>query len=126
LNLKIIPVGQGAVQVLIEKEDYSIADIVHKELMNVKHVKFAGVAPPHPLIKTLTIEVSTDSNKPTKALEEALKLSQERVAELLKVAKEIFPQAPTINDESHSKVDSVSEERYESDESSPSTNEQSS
>ncbi|HXQ91709.1 MAG TPA: RpoL/Rpb11 RNA polymerase subunit family protein [Nitrososphaerales archaeon] len=126
MNLKIIPVGQGAVQVLIEKEDYSIADIVHKELMNVKHVKFAGVAPPHPLIKTLTIEVSTDSNKPTKALEEALKLSQERVAELLKVAKEIFPQAPTINDESHSKVDSVSEERYESDESSPSTNEQSS
>jgi len=125
LNLKIIPVGQGAVQVLIEKEDYSIADIVHKELMNVKHVKFAGVAPPHPLIKTLTIEVSTDSNKPTKALEEALKLSQDRVAELLKLAKEIFPLAPTVNEEAQRKVDSPSK-LSESGESLPNTNEQSS
>jgi DNA-directed RNA polymerase subunit L len=120
LNLKINPVGQGAVQVLIEKEDYSIADIVHKELMNVKHVKFAGVAPPHPLIKTLTIELSTDSNKPTKALEEALRLSQERVAELLKLAKEIFPQAPPGNEEVPRKVDSRSEESAESDEFSTS------
>ena len=81
-------------QVVIDREDYSIADIVHKELMNVKHVKFAGVPPPHPLIKTLMIEVSTDTNKPTKVLEEALQLSQERVAELLKISKEIFPLPP--------------------------------
>ncbi len=94
MNLKINAVGNGALQVVIDKEDYSIADIIHKELMNVKHVKFAGVPPPHPLIKTLTIEVSTDTNKPAKALEEALELSQERVAELLKIAREIFPQAP--------------------------------
>jgi DNA-directed RNA polymerase subunit L len=94
LNLKINSVGDGALQVVIEKEDYSIADIVHKELMNVKHVKFAGVPPPHPLIKTLTIEVSTDSSNPTKALQEALDLSQRRVSELLKLAKEIFPIPP--------------------------------
>lgn len=94
MNLKINSVADGAIQVVIEKEDYSIADIVHKELMNVKHVKFAGVPPPHPLIKTLTIEVSTDTNKPTKALEEALELSQQKVSDLLKLAKEIFPVAP--------------------------------
>jgi DNA-directed RNA polymerase subunit L len=94
LNLKINAVADGALQVVIDKEDYSIADIIHKELMNVKHVKFAGVPPPHPLIKTLIIEVSTDTNKPEKALEEALQLSQDRVAELLKIAREIFPQAP--------------------------------
>jgi DNA-directed RNA polymerase subunit L len=94
LNLKINSVADGALQVVIDKEDYSIADIVHKELMNVKHVKFAGVPPPHPLIKTLTIEVSTDTNKPVKALEEALHLSREHVSELLKLAKEIFPLAP--------------------------------
>jgi DNA-directed RNA polymerase subunit L len=94
LNLKINAVADGALQVVIDKEDYSIADIIHKELMNVKHVKFAGVPPPHPLIKTLMIEVSTDSNKPAKAVEEALQLSQERVAELLKIAREIFPLAP--------------------------------
>jgi DNA-directed RNA polymerase subunit L len=94
LNLKINAVGDGALEVVIEKEDYSIADIVHKELMNVKHVKFAGVPPPHPLIKTLTIEVSTDSNNPTKVLEEALDVSRQTVSDLLKVAREIFPIAP--------------------------------
>ncbi len=94
LNLKLNSVADGALQVVIDKEDYSIADIVHKELMNVKHVKFAGVPPPHPLIKTLMIEVSTDTSKPTKVIEEALQLSQEKVADLLKIAKEIFPLAP--------------------------------
>jgi DNA-directed RNA polymerase subunit L len=94
LNLKINSVADGALEVVIDKEDYSIADIIHKELMNVKHVKFAGVPPPHPLLKTLTIEVSTDTNKPNKALEEAVEISQEKVAELLKLAKEIFPLAP--------------------------------
>lgn len=78
---------------VIEKEDYSIADIVHKELMNVKHVKFAGVPPPHPLIKTLTIEVSTDSSNPTKVLQEAIELSKRTVAELLSIAKDTFPMA---------------------------------
>ena len=95
LNLKISQVADGALQVVIDREDYSLADIIHKELMNVKHVKFAGVPPPHPLIKTLTIEVSTDSNKPEKALEEALELSKQRISELLKLAKEIFPLAPS-------------------------------
>ena len=80
--------------VQIDKEDYSVADIIHKELLNVKHVKFAGVPPPHPLIKTLTIRVHTDGNKPTKSLIDAVKLSQEKIAELLKLSRQIFPEAP--------------------------------
>ncbi len=96
MNLKINPAGEGAIKVEIEREDYSVADIVHKELLNVKHVKFSGVAPPHPLIKILTLEVSTDSSNPTKALKEALELSKNRVAELLVLAKEAFPQAPGV------------------------------
>ena len=94
MNLKINQAGEGAIKVEIEREDYSLADIVHKELLNVKHVKFSGVAPPHPLIKTLTLEVSTDSTNPTKALKDALELSKNRVSELLVLAKEAFPQAP--------------------------------
>ena len=92
MNLKINTVADNAVQIQIDKEDYSIADIVHKELLGVKHVKFAGVPPPHPLIKTLTIQIHTDGAKPTKALEEAIQASQSRVAELLKVAKQTFPE----------------------------------
>lgn len=81
--------------VQIDKEDYSVADIIHKELLNVKHVKFAGVPPPHPLIKTLTIRVHTDGYKPTKSLLDAVELSQDKIADLLKLSKQIFPTAPS-------------------------------
>jgi len=116
-------VAEGALEVVIDKEDYSIADIVHKELMNVKHVKFAGVPPPHPLIKTLTIEVSTDMSKPTKALEEALEISQKKVAELLKLAKEMFPLAPngTLPPEEQERVESIPHSETAGSESEPST-----
>ncbi|MDG6998230.1 MAG: hypothetical protein JRN15_03850 [Nitrososphaerota archaeon] len=92
LNVKIDSVADNAVQIQIDKEDYSIADIVHKELLSVKHVKFAGVPPPHPLIKTLTIQIHTDGSKPSKSLEEAIEASQEKVSELLKIARQVFPQ----------------------------------
>lgn len=95
MNLKINPVSESAISVQIEKEDYSIADVVHRELLNVKHVKFAGVPPPHPLIKTLTIQVHTDGSKPAKALIEAIEISQGRVAELLSESRRVFPVAPS-------------------------------
>ena len=71
LNLKVVSIADNAVQIQIDKEDYSIADIVHRELLNVKHVKFAGVPPPHPLLKTLTIQVHTDGASPMKLINEA-------------------------------------------------------
>lgn len=95
MNLKIETLADNAISVQVDKEDYSIADIIHRELLNVKHVKFAGVPPPHPLIKTLTIQVHTEGTKPTKSLLDAVELSQEKVADLLKLSRQIFPIAPT-------------------------------
>ena len=94
MNLKIESISENAISVQIDKEDYSVADIIHKELLNVKHVTFAGVPPPHPLIKTLTIRVHTDGNKPTKSLVDAVELSQEKIAALLKLSRQLFPAAP--------------------------------
>ena len=91
LNLKVNSIADNAISVQIEKEDYCLADIVHKELLNVKHVKFAGVPPPHPLIKTLTIQIHTDGGKPAKALLEAIEISQEKLSDLLVEARQIFP-----------------------------------
>jgi DNA-directed RNA polymerase subunit L len=97
LILKVVTVADNALQVQIDKEDYSIADIIHKELLNVKHVRFAGVPPPHPLIKTLTIQIHTDgSGDPAKLLKEALELSEAKVTELLNISREIFPVAPIV------------------------------
>jgi DNA-directed RNA polymerase subunit L len=100
LILRVDSLAENAISVQIDKEDYSIADIVHRELLNVKHVKFAGVPPPHPLIKTLTIQVHTDGAKPTKSLLEAIEASQGKISDLLQAARQAFPggvvkQAPT-------------------------------
>lgn len=105
LILKVVSVADNTIEVQIDKEDYSLADIVHKELLNVKHVRFAGVPPPHPLIKTLTIQVHTDATgDPSKALKEALDLSQAKVSELLNLAREIFPVAPVGEAKEHAEL----------------------
>jgi DNA-directed RNA polymerase subunit L len=91
LLLKVNSIADNAISVEIDKEDYSVADIVHKELLSIKHVKFAGVPPPHPLIKTLTVTVHTDGSKPTKALLEAIEIAQAKVSELLDATKQAFP-----------------------------------
>lgn len=94
MHLRIESISENAVSVQIDKEDYSVADIIHKELLNVKHVKFSGVPPPHPLIKTLTIRIHTDGANPTKSLLGAVESSQQKVADLLKISKQMFPTHP--------------------------------
>src|SRR2546428_14148263 len=91
MNLKLIPMSESVIQVQIEGVDYSISDIVHKELLSVKHVKFAGIAPPHPLLKILTIQVHTEGISPRTAVSEAAKTSTDKVEELLKVVRQTFP-----------------------------------
>jgi DNA-directed RNA polymerase subunit L len=97
MNLKLIPMNEETLQVQIENGDYSVSDIIHKELLEVKHVKFAGVAPPHPLIKRLLIQIQTDGElSPDKALEKALQGAQKTVTELLEMARKTFPDVPQL------------------------------
>ncbi|MDH2899615.1 MAG: RpoL/Rpb11 RNA polymerase subunit family protein [archaeon] len=91
--MKISSIGSEAIQVQIDGEDYSVADIVHKELLGIKHVKFAGVAPPHPLIKTLTVQIHTDGGEPNELLKQAVTNAQEKTKEILDAAKKEFPDA---------------------------------
>jgi DNA-directed RNA polymerase subunit L len=64
-------------------EDYSLAEIVHHELLDEKNVTFAGVLPPHPLIKKLVVKVRAQRIKPEKALIASLERSQVNSRELL-------------------------------------------
>jgi len=64
-------------------EDYSLAEIVHHELLDEKNVTFAGVLPPHPLIKKLVVKVRAQRIKPEKALIASLEKAQENSRELL-------------------------------------------
>ena len=64
-------------------EDYSLAEIVHHELLDEKNVTFAGVLPPHPLIKKLVVKVRAQRIKPEKALIASLQKAQASTRELL-------------------------------------------
>ncbi len=102
MKRKINSIDSDAIQVQIDGEDYSVADIVHKELLSVKHVKFAGVAPPHPLIKTLSIQLHTDGSAGADAnelLKEAVTNAMERMDEIMDATKKVFPDAikPTVS-----------------------------
>jgi len=63
-------------------EDYSLAEIVHHELLDEKNVTFAGVAPPHPLIKKLTIKVRVQRVKPERAFLTSVERAENNAHEL--------------------------------------------
>ncbi len=67
----------------ITGEDYSLAEIVHHELLEEKSVTFAGVLPPHPLIKKLVLKVRSQRIKPEKAFANSVQRAIDTTHELL-------------------------------------------
>ncbi len=66
----------------ITNEDYSLAEIVHHELLEEKSVTFAGVVPPHPLINKLVLKVRAQRIKPEKAFANSVQRAAETTQEL--------------------------------------------
>ena len=81
MQVQTINEGEKGLTVEIMGEDYSLAEIVHHELLEEKSVTFAGVLPPHPLIKKLVLKVRAQRVKPEKAfvisLQRAIDTAQE-------------------------------------------------
>ena len=71
----------------ITGEDYSLAEIVHYELLEEKSVTFAGVLPPHPLIKKLVLKVRSQRVKPEKAFSNSVERAVGTTQELLSSMK---------------------------------------
>ncbi len=67
----------------ITGEDYSLAEIVHHELLDEKNVTFAGVVPPHPLIKKLVLKLRAQRVKPEKAFVSSVERAADTTHELL-------------------------------------------
>jgi DNA-directed RNA polymerase subunit L len=81
MQVQTISEDEKGLRIEITGEDYSLAEIVHHELLDEKSVTFAGVLPPHPLIKKLVLKVRAQRIKPERAVansvERAMKTSQE-------------------------------------------------
>lgn len=71
----------------ITGEDYSLAEIVHHELLEEKSVTFAGVLPPHPLIKKLVLKVRAQRIKPEKAFSNSVERAMETTNDLYSSVK---------------------------------------
>ena len=67
MQVQTINDDEKGLTVEIAGEDYALAEIVHHELLEEKNVTFAGVLPPHPLIKKLVLKVRAQRVKPEKA-----------------------------------------------------------
>ncbi len=79
----------------ITGEDYSLAEIVHYELLEEKSVTFAGVLPPHPLIKKLVLKVRSQRTRPEKAFSNSVERAVQTTQELLANMKKALGGGPS-------------------------------
>jgi len=82
--------GEKGLAVEITGEDYSLAEIVHHELLEEKSVTFAGVLPPHPLIKKLFLRVRAQRIKPEKAFVNSVQRAVDTVGALRETVEKAF------------------------------------
>jgi DNA-directed RNA polymerase subunit L len=71
-------------------EDLSLAEIVHHELLNEKNVTFAGVVPPHPLLKKLILKVRAQRIKPEKAFLTSIERAETNIHEILEETRKVL------------------------------------
>ena len=81
--MKVVSRSAKELEVNIEGEDVSLAQIVHHELLKDKDVVFSGVHPPHPLLKILIIRIQTAKGDPKDALVSSGKAAAENAKILL-------------------------------------------
>lgn len=90
MQVQVSRQGEREFTVEVTNEDFSLAEIIHHELLDEKNVTFAGVLPPHPLIKKLVIKIRAQRIKPERAFLGGLEKAQANAHELLEVTNKAF------------------------------------
>ncbi len=90
MQVQVSHEDEKAFTVEVAGEDYSLAEIIHHELLNEKNVTFAGVVPPHPLIKRIVLKVRAQRIKPEKAFISSLESAGKTAHELLETLSKAF------------------------------------
>ena len=80
-------ISSKSVEIIIEDEDISLADIIHHELLSDNNVVFAGAVPTHPLLRKTVIRVETKSRNPTDATISSSSKALENIEKLLTMAR---------------------------------------
>ena len=90
-EFQVTEVSKREIELRIEDEDYSIADILRHELVSMEDVEFAGIKPPHPLLRRVVIRVRAKKGSPMKCIEEGALRAAKRVKELREAAEKALP-----------------------------------
>ena len=87
MQIQTLNEDEKGLTVEITGEDYSLAEIVHHELLEEKSVTFAGVLPPHPLVKKLVLKLRAQRIKPEKAFVNSVQRAIDTTQELYGAVK---------------------------------------
>jgi DNA-directed RNA polymerase subunit L len=90
MQVQVSREGEREFTVEVTGEDYSLAEIIHHELLDEKNVTFAGVLPPHPLLKKLVLKVRAQRIKPERAFLTSLERARSNTHELLEAVNKAF------------------------------------
>jgi DNA-directed RNA polymerase subunit L len=94
MQIQVSREGEREFTVEVTGEDYALADIIHHELLEEKNVTFAGVLPPHPLLRKLVVKVRAQRIKPEKAFVASLERARASTHELLEAVNKAFSGEP--------------------------------
>ena len=91
MELKLIEETKSGIKIQIEKVDFSIPDIIHQEILKDSNVVFAGVLPPHPILKQFIIKMEVKPKiKPIQILTASSEKAWKQAESILKEAKQIL------------------------------------
>lgn len=84
MNVKAVSAGKNIVELELEGEDVSIADIIHQELLEDQRVVFAGVKLLHPLERRVVLKVQTSKGNPAEVTADNAKKAAGKLSVLRK------------------------------------------
>lgn len=87
MQLKTMATSKNNLEIQLEGEDHSIAEILRLEILGVDDVVFSGVAPAHPLLRRSVMKLQTARRDPLNVAIEGGKNAVKFTNELVDIAK---------------------------------------
>lgn len=88
--------SKNTVELHVEDEDYSLADIIRGELLKEEDVVFAGLKTPHPLLKKIIVKVQTKGSSPIEAVKKSGERALQRTEEFYEAAKQALKERGVV------------------------------
>lgn len=90
MKIEIKPISEDMLELYIDEEDYSVADIIRYEILKNKDVIFAGLTQIHPLSRKFLIKIRTKDTPPLEVIVASGKNAIKNVEDLLNNIKKVL------------------------------------